>query len=91
MLETPVKSMSMESNELLKLIEDFPNGAETLVLRIIHILTEKTMPSIELVNRVRFLYENKLSDVRFLIPILSGLTKVEKLSRIFYNCNLLKN
>ena len=77
MLEIPIKSMGMESSELLNLIEDFPEGAETLVLRIIHILTEnKTAPSVELVNRVRFLYEKKLSDVRFLIPVLSGLTKV---------------
>ncbi len=76
MLEVPIKSIGMESEELLMLIKDLPLGAETLVLRIIHILTEKTTPSIELVNQVRYLYETKSSDVRFLIPILSGLTKV---------------
>jgi symplekin len=76
MLEIPIKKMGMQSAELMKLIEEFPQGAETLVLRCVHILTEKTQPSVELVNKVRFLYEKKLSDVRFLIPILSGLTKV---------------
>lgn len=32
--------MSMESSELLKFLEEFPSGSETLVLRTIHILTE---------------------------------------------------
>ena len=39
----------MESPELLNLVE-------TLVTRIIHILTERTAPSPELVNKVRDLY-----------------------------------
>lgn len=77
MLETPVKNMGMDSQELLKLIQDFPQNSETLVLRIIHILTEKSQPSIDLVNKVRNLYATKLPDVRFLIPILTGLTKAE--------------
>lgn len=76
-LEVPIKKMGMESQELLKLIQDFPPNSETLVLRIIHILTEKTHPSIDLINKVRFLYSSKLPDVRFLIPILNGLTKSE--------------
>ena len=42
MLELPIKSMGMQSVELLKLVEEFPRGAETFVLRIIHILTEKS-------------------------------------------------
>jgi symplekin len=66
----------MQSTELLKIVEDFPRGAETLVLRIIQILVEKTQPSVELVNKVRELYAKRLQDVRFLIPILSGLNKV---------------
>jgi hypothetical protein len=41
MLEAPIRNMGMNSPHLLKLIEDFPAGSETLVLRIIHILTEK--------------------------------------------------
>jgi len=41
-LESPIKSMGMHSLELLKLIEEFTKGSETFVLRIIHILTEKS-------------------------------------------------
>lgn len=81
-LDIPIKSIGADSTELLKLIQDFPEGAETLILGIIHILTEKNKPSIDLVNRVRFLYEKKLSDVRFLIPILAGLTKKEIISAL---------
>lgn len=33
-------------------------------------------PSPELVDRVRDLYHKRVSDVRFLIPVLNGLTKV---------------
>ncbi len=33
-------------------------------------------PSPELVKRVRDLYQKRVSDVRFLIPVLTGLTKV---------------
>ena len=33
--------MGMESKEVLKLVEECPKGSETLVTRIIHILTDK--------------------------------------------------
>jgi len=36
-----VKGMGMDSPELLLLVENCPRGAETLVTRIIHILTDK--------------------------------------------------
>lgn len=40
-LENPVKAMGMQSAEFLYLVENCPKGAETLVTRIIHILTDK--------------------------------------------------
>jgi hypothetical protein len=36
-----VRGMGMGSPEILKLVENCPKGAETLVTRIIHILTEQ--------------------------------------------------
>ncbi|XP_034233611.1 symplekin [Thrips palmi] len=77
LLDTPVRGMGMDSPDLLKLVEDCPKGAETLVTRVIQILTDKTPPSAELVKRVRELYQSRVSDVRFLIPVLNGLTKRE--------------
>ncbi|KAJ8684463.1 hypothetical protein QAD02_020255 [Eretmocerus hayati] len=77
LVESPVRSLGMASPQLLELVENCPKGAETLITRIIHILTEKTPPSMELVSRVRELYQTRVSDVRFLIPVLNGLTKKE--------------
>lgn len=76
-LEPAVNGMGMHSPELLLLVETCPKGAETLVTRIIHILTDKTPPSPQLVERVRDLYQKRVSDVRFLIPVLNGLSKKE--------------
>ena len=74
-LEAPIKEIGMESEELLSLVENCPRGSETLVTRIIHILTERAAPSPELVNKVRDLYAKRVADVRFLIPVLNGLTR----------------
>lgn len=77
LLEQPVRGMGMDSPELLLLVERCPKGAETLVTRIIHILSDRGPPSAQLVSRVRELYHSRVSDVRFLIPVLNGLTKKE--------------
>lgn len=77
LLEQPVRGMGMDSPELLQLVERCPKGAETLVTRIIHILSDRGPPSTQLVNRVRELYHSRVSDVRFLIPVLNGLSKKE--------------
>lgn len=101
LIETPVQKMGMTSPQLLKLVDEFPKGAETLVTRVLHIVTDRSTqiyykvhtlfqffnkkninffaapPSEELVNRVKELYQSRVSDVRFLIPVLSGLSKNE--------------
>lgn len=76
-LESPVRGMGMDSPELLTLVENCPKGSETLVMRVIHILTDKAVPSQELVERIRDLYHKRVPDVRFLIPVLNGLSKSE--------------
>jgi len=53
-----------------------------LITRIIHILTERTIPSKELVDKVRELYAHRVADVRFLIPVLSGLTRPEVIAAL---------
>ncbi|CAH2090114.1 unnamed protein product [Euphydryas editha] len=64
------------------LLRDCPRGAETLLTRLVHILTDKAAPSAELVSRVRELYATRVSDVRFLIPVLNGLSKKEILAAL---------
>ncbi|XP_046847491.1 symplekin-like [Xenia sp. Carnegie-2017] len=76
-LEHPVRSIGMDSEELLKLVETCPSGAETLITRILHIITEKSSPSTALVKHVKDLYHKRASDVRLLIPVLTGLEKKE--------------
>lgn len=41
-IETPVKSLGIESQDLLRVIDNCVKGTETLVARIIHILTENS-------------------------------------------------
>ena len=38
--------MGMDSPELLTLVENCPKGSETLVMRVIHILTDKGRQSV---------------------------------------------
>lgn len=76
-IDAAIRTMGAENVRILKLIEDGAKGAETLITRIIQILTERTTPNAELVRRVRDLYHTKVSDVRLLIPIINGLTKQE--------------
>ena len=45
LLEGPVRNLGMASPQVLELVETCPKGAETLITRIIHILTEKGMYS----------------------------------------------
>ncbi|XP_030648668.1 symplekin [Chanos chanos] len=76
-IEQPIRGMGMNSPDLLLLVETCPKGAETLVTRCLHILTDKVPPSPELVKRVRDLYHKRVPDVRFLIPVINGLEKKE--------------
>jgi len=76
-LEHPVRAIGMNSPELLLLVENCPSGAETLVTRVLHIVTDKSPPTPELVQKVKELYQRRVSDVRFLIPVLNGLSKSE--------------
>ncbi|EDO46859.1 predicted protein, partial [Nematostella vectensis] len=69
--------IGMASPELLQLVENCPTGAETLIARILNIITDKAAPSSDLVRRVKDLYHKRVSDVRFLIPVLTGLEKQE--------------
>lgn len=41
MVEEPVEAMGIYSPELLNLVETCPKGAETLLIRVIQIMTDK--------------------------------------------------
>ncbi|KAL1491323.1 hypothetical protein ABEB36_011936 [Hypothenemus hampei] len=82
LIENPIRSMGMDCPDLIKLVESCDKGSETLVTRVIHILTDKATPTPQLVEKVKELYDTKVSDVRFLIPVLTGLTKQEIITAI---------
>lgn len=81
-IEAPIRKMGADNGELLALIEACPKGAETLITRIVYILAEKQAPPTALVDKVRDLYHTKVSDVRFLIPVLNSLTRAEVLTAL---------
>ncbi|KAI6213950.1 hypothetical protein M3Y94_00211900 [Aphelenchoides besseyi] len=81
-VERAVKAIGMKSAELLDMIENCPVGAEPLVARVVHLLTERTAPTAELVEKVRSLHKSRNTDVRSLLPILTGLPRDELLELI---------
>lgn len=48
-----------------------------IIITIISFYFLSAVPTAELVKRVKELYHKRVSDVRFLIPVLTGLTKQE--------------
>ncbi|CAO1338910.1 unnamed protein product [Diamesa serratosioi] len=81
-IEHSVRDLGMMSEQLLNLIESCEQGSETLITRIIYILTENVQPTKELVDKVCILYLTKLNDVRILVPILNSLTKKEVITAL---------
>ncbi|KAG5676157.1 hypothetical protein PVAND_006006 [Polypedilum vanderplanki] len=76
-IEVPIKKLGTDSKEIFKILETCAKGTETLVTRIIYILTETQTPSLEMVEKVKNLYNTKLNDVRILIPIILHIPKKE--------------
>ncbi|CAG8498982.1 9466_t:CDS:10 [Paraglomus occultum] len=86
-----IKYIGMNSPKLLNIIKNFPQGSETLVLRILIILTDSTRPTSRLVSIVKTLFMQKRLDARCLIPIISGLEKDEILRNLPKMLELLVN
>ncbi|KAL1924913.1 uncharacterized protein VTP21DRAFT_4567 [Calcarisporiella thermophila] len=72
-----IKSIGMNSPKLLDAIREFPEGAESIVIRILVVLTDKVRPSPQLVAVVRDTYLQRELDAKFLIPVISGFEKAE--------------
>lgn len=68
------------SPQLIQLISTFPKKAEALILHFLHILTESETPTPQLVTVVKNIYQKRVADPRFLIPIIPGLDKDEIIS-----------
>ena len=63
--------------EILAMIQDFPPGAETLIVKIIYSITDRgTSASKEVVHVVKEVFD-KCPNPQFLISVLPGLSKQE--------------
>ncbi len=49
-IEQPIRKMGIDPPELMKLLDSFPKGAETLITRIIHLLTDKSNDTLSTVS-----------------------------------------
>lgn len=82
-LEQPIAQMGAGSDDLLQLIAECPKGAETMVTRIIYVLTDgRPEPNAELVRCVRDVYMHRVSDVRLIVPIINGLSRADVLAAL---------
>ena len=89
-LALAVGNIPIDSPDLLDLVETCPEDSEILVTRIVHILTEKSLPTPELVEKFKKLYNDRKQDVRVLIPVLNGMTKQEILQGTLYHIYMAK-
>ncbi|GIY94622.1 symplekin [Caerostris extrusa] len=88
-LEAPVKGMSMASPELLLFVEKCPKGAETLVTRIIHILTDKHHLQLNLLTVFEIYTENEylmFSKQYFTTPYCKRSLETKKIWEGFIKC-----
>jgi len=69
-----IRTLGPSDAHLLKLISEFPKGADTFVLQALHSLTDGAVPPPILVETAKSVYK-QTHDARFLVPILSGLSK----------------
>jgi symplekin len=76
-IESVICELPLSSKGVLTLIHQCPKGAETLVLRLLSLLVKSGVPPREVVESTKCLYEQSGKDVRFLIPVIKGLTKRE--------------
>ncbi|XP_044496131.1 uncharacterized protein LOC123218660 isoform X2 [Mangifera indica] len=71
-----VRTMGSSSG-LLEIISEPPSGSESLLVQVLHTLTDGTVPSPELIFTIKKLYDSKLKDVEILIPVLPFLPREE--------------
>ncbi|XP_010543210.1 PREDICTED: uncharacterized protein LOC104816196 isoform X2 [Tarenaya hassleriana] len=79
----PILVRTMGSSpELLEIIADPPSGSENLLMQVLQTLTDGHVPSSELIQTIRKLFETKMKDAEILFPILPFMPRDDVL-RIF--------
>ncbi|KAK9748584.1 hypothetical protein RND81_02G068400 [Saponaria officinalis] len=73
-----LRTLGSSYSQLLQIISNPPPGSENLLMLVLDILAEQNIPSPDLINSVKHLYETK-KDATLLIPILTSLSRNEVL------------
>lgn len=68
-----IRAIGQSSPAITAVVQGFPRGGETLILQILHVLTETTLPTPQLVALGTRAFK-EYDDARFLIPVISGLS-----------------
>ena len=76
LLVRPIQAIGPNNAKLLEYLKNYPEGAETLVLRILNVFTEGTRPAPSIINLVKTLLADRGADARFLMFIISEMDKV---------------
>lgn len=76
-----IRAIGQNSPAISDVVRGFPRGAETFILQILHVLTETTLPTPQLVELGIQAYK-EYDDARFLIPVLSGLSTADAVAAL---------
>ncbi|KAG0503231.1 hypothetical protein HPP92_003303 [Vanilla planifolia] len=76
MEEVRMKAIRLVANKLFPMPNP-PTGSENLLMQVLQTLTDGAVPSQDLISCVRTLYNSRMKDVEFLIPVLPFLSKDE--------------
>lgn len=71
-----IKSLGPNHPKPLSLLRNYPEGAESLALRILHIFTDGQRATPGIVNLVKYLTAERGADARFLMLIIAEMDKV---------------
>lgn len=80
LLSRPIHAIGPNNAKLLALLKDYPEGSETLVLKILNVFTDGSKPTPSIVNLVKGLLADRGADARFLMLIIGEMDKVTHFS-----------
>jgi len=86
LLVRPIQAIGPNNSRLLEYVKDYPEGAETLVLKILNVFTDGTRPAPSVISLVKTLLADRGADARFLMFIISEMDKVTHLQSSHHQC-----
>ena len=70
-------NIKQDNDEVLKLLNNFNPGAETMIIHLLYALTETDTPQPNLIESVKNMYKTHNEDAKYIVPILPALTATE--------------